>query len=209
MRARYVILSLLAVLLAVSLRAALADEPISIGQQMPVVSLPDYYGHAFNLADYWVKPGEQQTQSPPAGRVLVLMFFGINCPKSRIYNDRVNALYAQYAARGVQVFGIDAYPRETPEQVRVTAAERRISYPILMDPEGVLLGVFGTNRTTSTYVIDGQGVLRYRGSFDNGRPMDDPERIAYAEKALLDVLEGQEVETSETAVSGCGIRREE
>ncbi len=200
----------LATLLVVSLGAASGEvAPLSLGQQLPAVSLPDYYGHTFNLAEYWNKPAEEGTQPAWGGRVVVLMFFGVNCPKSRLYNERVNGFYAQYAARGVQVFGVDAYLRETPEEVRITAAERGIAYPILMDPQGVLLGILGTKRTTSTYVIDSQGVLRYRGSFDNGRPLDDPERIAYVEKALLAVLEGQEVTTGETEVSGCGIRREE
>jgi len=205
MAKRYLILAVLPLLLVSAV--APAEGPVTLGGTLPAVSLPDYYGHTFNLADYWNRP--PQDSSNPQPTILVLVFFGINCPRGRVYDDRVNDFYARYAVSGVQVFGIDAYPKETPEEVRVTAAERRIVYPILMDPQGVMIDILGARRTTTTYVIDGKGVLRYRGSFDNARALDDPERIPYAERAVEAVLLGQQPVIGDTPASGCGLRRED
>jgi hypothetical protein len=66
---------------------------------------------------------------------------------------------------------------------------------IVMDPTGHAADLFGTLVTTTTVVIDGDGVLRYCGRFSDGKHR-------YAEDALKAVLAGEEVKIRTTEHDG-------
>src|SRR5262249_49573151 len=77
-----------------------------------------------------------------------------------------------------------------------------LSLPIFLDPTGRTADLFGTKVTTTTVVIDGDGVLRYCGRFADGDH-------AYAEEALKAVLAGEGVPGKTTPHDGWrGVRRE-
>jgi hypothetical protein len=64
--------------------------------------------------------------------------------------------------------------------------KNEFALPVVLDPSGHTADLFGVNMTTTTVVIDGNGVLRYCGQFqrkDGGS----------AEEALKAVLAGTEV----------------
>ena len=66
-----------------------------------------------------------------------------------------------------------------------------LDLPIVLDPNGDTADLFGVKRTTTTVVIDGNGVLRYCGQF---RQKDG----GSAEAALKAVLAGKEVAVKTT-----------
>jgi hypothetical protein len=67
--------------------------------------------------------------------------------------------------------------------------------PIVLDPSGRTADLFGAEVTTTTVVIDGNGMLRYYGRFKDGDR-------AYAEEALKAVLAGEEVAVKTTPPDG-------
>ena len=75
------------------------------------------------------------------------------------------------------------------------AKEKGLTVPIVLDPGGRTADRFGNDVTTTTVVIDGNGVLRYFGRFREGDR-------AYAEEALKAVLAGKEVAVKTTAPEG-------
>jgi hypothetical protein len=85
------------------------------------------------------------------------------------------------------VLALDANAGETPEIVSAFAKEKGLGLPIVLDPDGRAADLFGTEVTTTTVAIDGDGVLRYCGRFGGG------DGHAYAEDALKAVLAGKEV----------------
>jgi len=133
---------------------------------------------------------------------LVLVFFCTTCPTSVAYDTRVNALYAKYVDRGVQVFGIDSCVHDDPETLRVGAAKRGVTYPVLRDEGNRWADALGAYNASATYIVDREGVLRYRGAFDNGKALEDPERVAFAANALDDLLAGASLRTPETRPFG-------
>jgi hypothetical protein len=93
------------------------------------------------------------------------------------------------------VIALDANAGETTERVAAFAKEKGLAMPIVLDPGDRTADVFGTEVTTTTVVIDGNGVLRYCGQF---RQND----AAYAEEALKAVLAGKEIAVKTTPHDG-------
>jgi hypothetical protein len=46
-----------------------------------------------------------------------------------------------------------------------------LTMPVLLDAEGTTADIFGTEMTTTTVVLDAEGMLRYCGQFSDGQHM--------------------------------------
>jgi peroxiredoxin len=166
-----------------------------VGTRISDIRLADDRGKQHSLEDY-------------AGKILVLEFWSYKCPPSAAYDDRIKELDARYRSRGVVILAVDSNKNEPAAEVRVNSDNRKVPYPVLMDPSGNLADSLGATHTPSVAVLDGSGVLRYRGAIDNNLRPGESGRIAYLENALDALLSGQPVQQSETRISGgCSIKR--
>ena len=147
------------------------------------------------------------TMSEYAGKILILEFWSFKCPVAQVYNDRVKALQSKYAPRGVVLLAVASNRNESPLEVRRNAENLSLPFPVLLDQDGVLADRVGVSQTPSVVILDGAGILRYRGAIDNNRRVTEPGRIAYVEEAVDALLAGRPVARAETPVSGCAIRR--
>lgn len=175
-------------LLAVSAVAAPAPAPVAVGARVPDFSVQDLSGKTRTLSDL-------QKESPSG--VVALCYWNTACHCSREMEGRLDALAAALKGKAT-VAAVDATGTDTPRLVTATVARSRLSLPVVMDPKGQAARVFGARFTTTTVIIDGQGVLRYRGRFDRGR-------ARYAEDAVRAVLAGKEVRVRETEEEGCPL----
>jgi thiol-disulfide isomerase/thioredoxin len=132
--------------------------------------------------------------------VVVLTFWCSFCGSCRWTEDRVAKLARAYQDQ-VAVIALDASAGETADKVRAYTKKKGLNLSILLDPTGKTADLFGTEVTTTTMVIDAEGVLRYCGRFDNGGDR------AYTEEALKAVLAGKEVKVKTTRHDGCRILR--
>ena len=87
-------------------------------------------------------------------------------------------------------------PRASLSRLPKVRASPGLALPIVLDPGGRTADLFGTEVTTTTVVIDGNGVLRYCGRFGQG------DEVASAEAALKAVLAGKEVAVKTTPHDG-------
>ena len=78
---------------------------------------------------------------------------------------------------------------------RISGRDKKFSVPIFIDAGGKAADLFAVRVTTTTFVIDKAGVLRYRGQFG---AEDSP----HAQNALRAVLNGKEVTVKETPPAG-------
>ncbi len=93
-------------------------------------------------------------------KVAVLHFWQIGCSSCRQEMPVMNELYGQYRRKGFDVLAINVgQPRET---VKAFAAELGISYPILIDTGGKSAATYGVTDVPRTYVVDRNGIVRYR-----------------------------------------------
>jgi peroxiredoxin len=140
------------------------------------------------------------------GNVTLIMFVSVQCPVSNAYNERMNALYNDYAAKGVKFVVINANRTEPAAAVSEHAREHNFGFTIYKDDNNVVADEFGATVTPETYVIDSAGVVRYHGSIDDSQ---NPARITSQRlRAALDaVLVGKEPPQTESKAFGCTIKR--
>jgi peroxiredoxin len=139
------------------------------------------------------------------GDVTVVVFTATLCPVSNAYNDRMNAIYKDYTAKGVKFIFLNANANESPVQV-AEHAKANFSFPVYKDPGNAVADRFGAQVTPETFVIDNAGVLRYHGAIDDQRT-EARVQLKGLRLALDSVLGGKPVETAQTKAFGCTIKR--
>jgi hypothetical protein len=95
---------------------------------------------------------------------------------------------------------------ETPAHVRMTVAERKLTFPILHDAGGLVAKAWFTQQTPRVFLLDSNRTLLYRGAIDNFKYPEDPEYVAYLEPAISQFLAGEPLSRNETASFGCAIQ---
>lgn len=126
--------------------------------------------------------------------VLVLTFWCSFCHSCRDVEQELDKLAKKYKGKA-GVIAIDASAGETAEGVADFAEKHGLSFPIALNASGVTADIFGVRVTTTTVIVDENGVLRYCGQFAD-------RNHRFAEAALTAVLEGEEVPVKKTRHKG-------
>lgn len=167
-------------------------EPVQVGQKLESISLRDLTS----------KPVTFST----TGKVTAVIFYSTQCPISNEYNDRLQALYRDYSAKGVQLIFADANVNESVREITEHSKAAGFPFQVYQDPQSALADTLGASVTPEAYVFDMTGVLRYHGHIDDAR---NPARaqVNGLRNALDEVLEGKAVTRPETKGFGCTIKR--
>ncbi len=151
--------------------------------------------------------GKFQSLQQYSGKIVVLFFWSFKCPVSLAYADRMAEFQNKYRNRGVVLLGVAAAANESQEEIRANAENLKVTIPILMDSEGELMDRLEATHTPSVFIVDQNGLLRYRGAPDNNKMPDDKGRASYMNDAVDSLLDGRPINTPETQVFGCSIKR--
>lgn len=171
--------------------------PIRVGDQAPALGpLTELDGARFD-----VEPIRRTTR--------VLIFMSNACPGVKAYDARLKALHLEFAPRGVRFLGVNSidernYPNEDLDGMAKAAEARQLPFPYLKDREQVVARAFGAVCTPHVHVIDGEGIVRYRGRIDDAMIASRATRH-YLRDALKDVVTKRDVRVPETAPLGCII----
>lgn len=178
--------------------AFVAAEGVEIGAQAPDLRLTHVNGAP---ADWDKLAGSKAT---------VLAFLGNDCPLVKLYAPRLTRLAERFAADGVRFVGVNANYQDSPEQIETFRREFEISFPILRDVDQKAADAIGARRTPEIFVLDADGVLRYRGRIDDqyqvGLYKARLGREDLAE-AIRELLAGEPVSQPELPATGCLIGR--
>ncbi len=159
----------------------------------------------FKLADTGGKENSFNGLKGKNGTVLV--FLSAQCPVVKIYNERINQIAADYAAKGITFIGINSNATESLEWVKSHAAEN-YKFPMLIDKGNVLADKLGATVTPEVYYFDEKNVLLYHGAIDNDRSgknvSENILRTAFDAK-----LGGKEIAKTKSSAFGCSIKRVE
>jgi len=139
------------------------------------------------------------------GDVTVVLFLAARCPISDAYSQRMQALYQDFSPQGVKFLFINANFNEPSQEVARHAKQMGFTFPVYRD-SGNVAEMFDAQVTPMTFVVDAQGVVRYRGA------IDDAQNEARVKKnslrnALGEVLAGKPVTVGETKAFGCTVKR--
>lgn len=109
-------------------------------------------------------------------------------------DGRFQALAGEFKDKA-SVIGIDASAADTAQKVEAFVREKSFNVPVFIDKEGKVAAQFGVKVTTTTVVIDKEGVIRCRGQFGT-------DASPFAKNALTAVLQGKEPAVKETPPAG-------
>lgn len=140
------------------------------------------------------------------GPVTVVTFISTTCPVSNAYNARMNAVYQDYSAKGVQFIFVNANSNEPASEVLAHAKSVGFVFPVYKDRGNELADRFGAEVTPESYVIDSTGTIRYHGQVDDNRN-EARMRKRTLRMALDAVLASTPVPVQETKAFGCSIKR--
>ena len=98
--------------------------------------------------------------------------------------------------------------RNESAQMLAEAAESRRIPKLLLDPENVVSDLYEAVTTPHAFLIDREGILRYRGAVDNITFRRRQATLFYLRDAVECLLQERLPQLSETPAYGCTIVRE-
>ena len=137
-----------------------------VGSQAPEFALPDSTGNEWKLSDH-------------RGKVAVLLFYpGDETPVCTRQMCSVRDRWEDYAATGAEIVGIS---KDSVESHKKFAEHHDLPLRLLSDVGGEVANLYGAQSlipgkvARSVFVIDAQGIVRYREVRPLGlfRPKDD------------------------------------
>jgi len=124
----------------------------------------------------------------PAGRWLVVVFLGQECPVSNASIPVLNKLAAEFAPRGFTFIGAYVDPTADLEALRAHAADYAIGFATADDREHRLVRAAGATFTPEAAVFSAAGARLYAGRIDDRVGAFGAARPAAANQELRRVL---------------------
>lgn len=166
---------------------------MQLDQPAPDFELPDLQGIPQRLSDY-------------RGKTVILNFWSAECPHSERTDRYLLELLPAWEG---EVFLLSiASNRNESAQMLVEAAETRRLPWVLLDSEQTVANLLEAVTTPHVFLIDRDGILRYRGAVDDVTFRHRQATRWYLREAVEALLQGRLPELAETPAYGCAIVRE-
>jgi len=166
---------------------------MQINEPAPDFELPDIQGQMHKLSGY-------------RGRIIIVNFWSCECPHS----ERADILMMDSLAkwnREVVLLSIAANKNESAQSVEEAARARSLPM-VLIDAEHVVADLYEAVTTPHVFVVDREGVLRYRGAVDDITFRNRTATRFFLNEAVESLLNGHSPTLTETPAYGCTIVRE-
>jgi len=167
-----------------------------VGKPAPPFSLPDTAG---NL------------HAPGGAPATAVVFTCNHCPYALAWHGRIVKAAQELAEQGLKTLLINPndasrYPADSLEAMRERVARGELGgLPYLVDESQEVARAYDAKTTPDIFVIDGAGVIRYRGAPDADYERPELE-AAWLRQAVAAVLAGREPDPAETPPVGCTIK---
>jgi len=166
---------------------------MQLNEPAPGFELPDLQGTPYKLSD-------------GRGKIVVVNFWSAECPHSERADFHLRGLLEKWNWE-VVMLPIAANRNESVQMVAEASSARRIPQ-ILIDREHAVADLYEAVTTPHVFVVDRDGILRYRGAVDDVTFRHRQATRFYLKEAVEALLnEGLPV-LSETPAYGCAIVRE-
>lgn len=174
----------------------------TVGEPAPDFTITDLEGKEHALSELTKQ-----------GKIVVLEWFNPNCPyiiKHHVTFKTMNDIATEYKDKDVVWLAINSGAEgkqgASEELNREKAKEYGLVFPLSLDADGTVGKAYGAKATPHMFVIDADGVLRYKGAIDNDRSADTVGDVNYVRQALDEILAGETVSEPETRPYGCSIK---
>lgn len=166
---------------------------MQLNQPAPDFELPDLEGNRHRLSDYH-------------GRIVIVNFWSAECP----YSERTDALITariQQWGGDVELLPIAANRNESPAMLKEVSSRRDMP-TVLIDAQHVVADLYEAVTTPHTFVVDRDGILRYRGPVDDVTFRQRQATRFFLEETVAALLNGRLPDVQEMPAYGCAIVRE-
>ncbi len=140
-----------------------------VGRIPPDFSLVDMKGKTWKLSDL-------------KGQVVFVNFWATWCPPCRSEMPSMQKLHVSMPEGKFKMLTI--LYNDKPETAAAYADQLKLTFPILLDPDGKIGKAYGLTGVPETYIVDKEGVLRHK--ILGPREWNTPT----ARKALMEYIEG-------------------
>lgn len=164
-----------------------------LNQPAPDFELADLQGNPHKLRDY-------------RGKIVLINFWSAECPHSERADRSIMACVVQWGGN-VELLSIAANRNESAQLVEDVSKTRRLP-KVLLDPQHIVADLYEAVTTPHAFVVDYEGILRYRGAVDDVTFRHRQATRFYLEEAVEALLEKRLPELQEMPAYGCAIVRE-
>jgi hypothetical protein len=165
---------------------------MQLGHPAPDFSLLDLSGQIHRLNDY-------------RGRIVILNFWSAECPFAERVDWELVRYLREWGGR-VVLLTIAANANEIQAQVAAAARQRGLG-PVLLGSRSGVPDEYEAQTTPHLFVVDADGILRYRGAFDDVTFRQREATRSYLKDAVEALYAGRSPEPAETAPYDCTIVR--
>ncbi len=120
----------------------------NVGSLMPAYKAQMFDGKTFDLAD-------------ERGNVILLNLWATWCGPCRFEIPELQKMHDKYGAKGFKVIGV-SLDDSSADVVKKFVDEHKMTYPVLLDPEGKLANIFQTTVIPTTVLIDRSGKIVWK-----------------------------------------------
>jgi peroxiredoxin len=199
-------LKVLSLIVLMTVISAFTSKPDSdgykVGDLATDFSLENIDGKMVSLADYKDAKG------------FIVIFTCNTCPYAVAYEDRIVELDKKYAPKGYPVIAImpnntDVKPGDKMDAMKARAKAKGFTFPYLMDKGQKIYPQYGATKTPHVYILEKTrkgNEVKYIGAIDDNYKDAKAVNTKYVEDAVDTLLDGGEVEVTETRAIGCSIK---
>ena len=172
---------------------------LALGAKAPDFNLKGVDGGMHSLADY-------------AGKKALVVIVSCNhCPTVIEYEDRMVAIHADYADKGVEVIAIngnetDGHPTDSFDHMVQRAKDKGFKFPYLRDDTQDTVRALGAVRTPEVFLFGPDHTLLYHGRIDDNASNPKAVKRHDLREALDVVLAGKPVTVANTVPVGCTVK---
>ena len=166
---------------------------MKINEPAPEFELPDLQGNQHKLSDY-------------RGRNVIVNFWSCECPHA----ERTDKLIMDLLAKSngdVELLSIASNQNESVKSVEETVRARSLP-TVLLDGGHVVADLYEAVTTPHVFVVDREGILRYRGAVDDVTFRQRKSTRFFLEEVIGSLLKGDLPALTEMPAYGCTIVRE-
>ena len=172
---------------------------LQIGDKAPGFSLPGVDGRTYSLDSF------------KEAKILIVVFSCNHCPYVVGSEDRMNALYADYKSKGVEMIAINSneqenHPTDDFEHMVERAKDKGFRFAYVRDESQDIAKAYGALRTPHYYVFDADRTLRYTGRMDDNPRQPGKETTRELRDALDALLAGKKPPVEVTNPIGCNVK---
>ncbi len=169
----------------------------SVGSYAPDFELPGIDQQVHHLGRYLKKY-----------QAVAVISMSNNCPYVKFYLDRFKHLQTEFAPLGFTLMGVngnndvEAKLMEGFDNMRKFALTHKLNFPYLWDSTQDVTHSFGASKTPTAFLVDKNGVLRYKGLIDDSPRDCKLVKNSYLRDAVTSLLAGKEIAIPETEPIG-------